>query len=128
MCKILVMLRVSFLLETLCRMDIMILFESLSMSLLRHNGMLSKQKNEMVSVHQRLKATLEFFTTSLHIDINKYEEQRGTGIGKIHTDASTAKKLGESVYSLSIIKYKFNVFWFTRLDILKKHGMVKKGD
>ncbi|KAL6458678.1 hypothetical protein MHYP_G00321500 [Metynnis hypsauchen] len=50
------------------------------MSLLRHNGSLSKQKNEMVSVHQRLKATLEFFTTSLHIDMDKYQEQRATGI------------------------------------------------
>ncbi|KAK3566085.1 hypothetical protein QTP86_025540 [Hemibagrus guttatus] len=50
------------------------------MSLLRHNGLLSKQKNEMVSVHQRLKATLEFFTTSLHIDMDKYQEQRTTGI------------------------------------------------
>ncbi|KAI5629000.1 inhibitor of nuclear factor kappa-B kinase subunit beta, partial [Silurus asotus] len=50
------------------------------MSLLRHNGLLSKQKNEMVSVHQRLKATLEFFTTSLHIDMDKYQEQRATGI------------------------------------------------
>uniref|UniRef100_A0A8C1QM05 IkappaB kinase n=1 Tax=Cyprinus carpio TaxID=7962 RepID=A0A8C1QM05_CYPCA len=44
------------------------------MSLLRHNGTLSKQKNEMVSMHQRLKATLEFFSTSLHIDIDKYQE------------------------------------------------------
>ncbi|KAK1801376.1 hypothetical protein P4O66_023056, partial [Electrophorus voltai] len=50
------------------------------MSLLRHNGSLSKQKNEMVSVHQRLKATLDFFTTSLHIDMDKYQEQRATGI------------------------------------------------
>ncbi|KAA0714458.1 Inhibitor of nuclear factor kappa-B kinase subunit beta [Triplophysa tibetana] len=50
------------------------------MSLLRHNGTLSKQKNEMVSMHQRLKATLEFFSTSLHIDIDKYQEQRASGI------------------------------------------------
>uniref|UniRef100_A0A8C1P4A6 IkappaB kinase n=1 Tax=Cyprinus carpio TaxID=7962 RepID=A0A8C1P4A6_CYPCA len=54
------------------------------MSLLRHNGTLSKQKNEMVSMHQRLKATLEFFSTSLHIDIDKYQEQRATGIGTTH--------------------------------------------
>lgn len=54
------------------------------MSLLRHNGTLSKQKNEMVSMHQRLKATLEFFSTSLHIDIDKYQEQRATGIGMAH--------------------------------------------
>ncbi|XP_031426035.1 inhibitor of nuclear factor kappa-B kinase subunit beta isoform X2 [Clupea harengus] len=50
------------------------------MSLLRHNGTLSKQKNEMVSMFQRLKATLEFFNASLHIDIDKYKEQRATGI------------------------------------------------
>ncbi|XP_062854924.1 inhibitor of nuclear factor kappa-B kinase subunit beta isoform X2 [Trichomycterus rosablanca] len=54
--------------------------KSALMSLLRHNGQLSKQKNEMVSVHQRLKATLEFFSTSLHIDMDKYQEQRATGI------------------------------------------------
>ncbi|XP_019742134.1 inhibitor of nuclear factor kappa-B kinase subunit beta [Hippocampus comes] len=36
------------------------------MSLLRHNSSLSKQKNEMVSMHQRLMAKLDFFTTSLH--------------------------------------------------------------
>uniref|UniRef100_A0A8C7YSH7 IkappaB kinase n=1 Tax=Oryzias sinensis TaxID=183150 RepID=A0A8C7YSH7_9TELE len=51
------------------------------MSLLRHNSSLSKQKNEMVSMHQRLTAKLEFFTTSLHIDMDKYQEQTATGIG-----------------------------------------------
>ncbi|XP_071339630.1 inhibitor of nuclear factor kappa-B kinase subunit beta isoform X2 [Trachinotus anak] len=50
------------------------------MSLLRHNSSLSKQKNEMVSMHQRLTAKLEFFTTSLHIDMDKYQEQTATGI------------------------------------------------
>uniref|UniRef100_A0AAY4C9R8 IkappaB kinase n=1 Tax=Denticeps clupeoides TaxID=299321 RepID=A0AAY4C9R8_9TELE len=50
------------------------------MSLLRHNGCLSKQKNEMVSMHQRLKATLEFFSASLQIDMDKYKEQKATGI------------------------------------------------
>ncbi|XP_029915247.1 inhibitor of nuclear factor kappa-B kinase subunit beta [Myripristis murdjan] len=50
------------------------------MSLLRHNSSLSKQKNEMVSMHQRLTAKLDFFTTSLHIDMDKYQEQRATGI------------------------------------------------
>ncbi|XP_074495400.1 inhibitor of nuclear factor kappa-B kinase subunit beta [Sebastes fasciatus] len=50
------------------------------MSLLRHNSSLSKQKNEMVSMHQRLMAKLEFFTTSLHIDMDKYQEQTATGI------------------------------------------------
>ncbi|TRY96784.1 hypothetical protein DNTS_014504 [Danionella cerebrum] len=54
------------------------------MSLLRHNGTLSKQKNEMVSMYQRLKATLEFFNTSLHIDIDKYQEQRATGIEDVN--------------------------------------------
>uniref|UniRef100_A0A7N8X586 IkappaB kinase n=1 Tax=Mastacembelus armatus TaxID=205130 RepID=A0A7N8X586_9TELE len=51
------------------------------MSLLRHNSSLSKQKNEMVSMHQRLVAKLDFFTTSLHIDMDKYQEQTSTGIG-----------------------------------------------
>uniref|UniRef100_A0A7N6B7B7 IkappaB kinase n=1 Tax=Anabas testudineus TaxID=64144 RepID=A0A7N6B7B7_ANATE len=50
------------------------------MSLLRHNSSLSKQKNEMVSMHQRLTAKLEFFITSLHIDMDKYQEQTATGI------------------------------------------------
>lgn len=51
------------------------------MSLLRHNSSLSKQKNEMVSMYQRLMAKLDFFTTSLHIDMDKYQEQTATGIG-----------------------------------------------
>ncbi|XP_070689854.1 inhibitor of nuclear factor kappa-B kinase subunit beta [Pempheris klunzingeri] len=50
------------------------------MSLLRHNSSLSRQKNEMVSMHQRLTAKLDFFTTSLHIDMDKYQEQTATGI------------------------------------------------
>lgn len=52
-----------------------------SMSLLRHNSSLSKQKNYMVSMYQRLMAKLDFFTTSLHIDMDKYQEQTATGIG-----------------------------------------------
>ncbi|XP_041644217.1 inhibitor of nuclear factor kappa-B kinase subunit beta [Cheilinus undulatus] len=50
------------------------------MSLLRHNSSLSRQKIEMVSMHQRLMAKLDFFTTSLHIDMDKYQEQTTTGI------------------------------------------------
>lgn len=50
------------------------------MSLLRHNSSLSKQKIEMVSMHQRLMAKLDFFTTSLHVDMYKYQEQTATGI------------------------------------------------
>uniref|UniRef100_A0A3B3DPQ5 IkappaB kinase n=1 Tax=Oryzias melastigma TaxID=30732 RepID=A0A3B3DPQ5_ORYME len=50
------------------------------MSLLRHNSSLSKQRNEMVSMHQRLTAKLDFFNTSLHIDMDKYQEQTATGI------------------------------------------------
>ena len=56
------------------------------MSLLRHNSSLSKQKNEMVSMYQRLTAKLEFFTTSLSIDMEKYQEQRATGIGTMTRD------------------------------------------
>uniref|UniRef100_A0A8C6MJY9 IkappaB kinase n=1 Tax=Nothobranchius furzeri TaxID=105023 RepID=A0A8C6MJY9_NOTFU len=50
------------------------------MSLLRHNSSLSKQKNEMVSMYQRLTAKQEFFSTSLHVDMDKYQEQTSTGI------------------------------------------------
>ncbi|XP_008334355.1 inhibitor of nuclear factor kappa-B kinase subunit beta [Cynoglossus semilaevis] len=50
------------------------------MSLLRHNSSLSRQKIEMVSMYQRLMAKLDFFTTSLHIDMDKYQEQTSTGI------------------------------------------------
>uniref|UniRef100_A0A3Q3GRT9 IkappaB kinase n=1 Tax=Labrus bergylta TaxID=56723 RepID=A0A3Q3GRT9_9LABR len=50
------------------------------MSLLRHNSSLSKQKNEMVSMYQRLMAKLDFFTTSIHVDMDKYQEQTSTGI------------------------------------------------
>uniref|UniRef100_A0A4W5MAX1 IkappaB kinase n=1 Tax=Hucho hucho TaxID=62062 RepID=A0A4W5MAX1_9TELE len=53
------------------------------MSLLRHNSSLSKQKNEMVSMNQRLTAKLDFFSTSLHIDMDKYQEQRATGIERV---------------------------------------------
>uniref|UniRef100_A0A665X6Q3 IkappaB kinase n=1 Tax=Echeneis naucrates TaxID=173247 RepID=A0A665X6Q3_ECHNA len=59
------------------------------MSLLRHNSSLSKQKNEMVSMHQRLMAKLDFFTTSLHIDMDKYQEQTATGIDKTKTKKTT---------------------------------------
>lgn len=63
------------------------------MSLLRHNSSLSKQKNEMVSMHQRLTAKLEFFNTSLHIDMDKYQEQTATGIGTVHTLSTTCNIL-----------------------------------
>lgn len=61
----------------------MYLFSFFSMSLLRHNSSLSKQKNDMVSMYQRLMAKLDFFTTSLHIDMDKYQEQTSTGIGTV---------------------------------------------
>uniref|UniRef100_A0AAY5LB75 IkappaB kinase n=1 Tax=Esox lucius TaxID=8010 RepID=A0AAY5LB75_ESOLU len=65
--------------------------------LLRHNSSLSKQKNEMVSMNQRLTAKLEFFNTSLHIDMEKYQEQRATGIGRPHEKdfPSRAEKVTE---------------------------------
>ncbi|XP_039624220.1 inhibitor of nuclear factor kappa-B kinase subunit beta [Polypterus senegalus] len=50
------------------------------MSLLRHNGSLSKQKNEMTSMNQRLKAKLDFFKMSVQIDMEKYQEQKVSGI------------------------------------------------
>ncbi|KAJ8285974.1 hypothetical protein GJAV_G00033070 [Gymnothorax javanicus] len=50
------------------------------MSLLRHNSSLYKQKHEMAARHHCLRAKLDFFNASLHIDMDKYQEQRTTGI------------------------------------------------
>lgn len=44
----------------------------------------------MVSMYQRLMAKLDFFTTSLHIDIDKYQEQTSTGIGTVNPYVCTA--------------------------------------
>uniref|UniRef100_A0A8C6N0I8 Inhibitor of nuclear factor kappa-B kinase subunit beta n=1 Tax=Mus spicilegus TaxID=10103 RepID=A0A8C6N0I8_MUSSI len=50
------------------------------MSLLRNNSCLSKMKNAMASTAQQLKAKLDFFKTSIQIDLEKYKEQTEFGI------------------------------------------------
>ncbi|NXM64109.1 IKKB kinase, partial [Illadopsis cleaveri] len=50
------------------------------MNLLRYNSTLSKMKNSMASLSQQLKAKLDFFKTSIHIDLEKYKEQIEFGI------------------------------------------------
>uniref|UniRef100_A0A452RMT8 IkappaB kinase n=1 Tax=Ursus americanus TaxID=9643 RepID=A0A452RMT8_URSAM len=50
------------------------------MNLLRNNSCLSKMKNSMASMSQQLKAKLDFFKTSIQIDLEKYSEQTEFGI------------------------------------------------
>ncbi|XP_057552534.1 inhibitor of nuclear factor kappa-B kinase subunit beta isoform X2 [Hippopotamus amphibius kiboko] len=50
------------------------------MNLLRNNSCLSKMKNSMASMSQQLKAKLDFFKTSIQIDLEKYREQKEFGI------------------------------------------------
>ncbi|XP_070637590.1 inhibitor of nuclear factor kappa-B kinase subunit beta isoform X1 [Bos indicus] len=50
------------------------------MNLLRNNSCLSKMKNSMASMSQQLKAKLDFFKTSIQIDLEKYREQTEFGI------------------------------------------------
>ncbi|XP_038602545.1 inhibitor of nuclear factor kappa-B kinase subunit beta [Tachyglossus aculeatus] len=50
------------------------------MNLLRYNSSLSKMKNSMASMSQQLKAKLDFFKTSVQIDLEKYSEQTEFGI------------------------------------------------
>lgn len=52
------------------------------MNLLRYNSTLSKMKNSMASLSQQLKAKLDFFKTSIQIDLEKYKEQIEFGISK----------------------------------------------
>lgn len=51
-------------------------------NLLRHNSTLSKMKNSMASLSQQLKAKLDFFQTSIRIDLEKYSEQIEFGISE----------------------------------------------
>lgn len=52
------------------------------MNLLRNNSCLSKMKNAMASMAQQLKAKLDFFKTSIQIDLEKYKEQTEFGISE----------------------------------------------
>ncbi|NXW71217.1 IKKB kinase, partial [Hirundo rustica] len=63
------------------------------MNLLRYNSTLSKMKNSMASLSQQLKAKLDFFKTSIQIDLEKYKEQIEFGISEYsiwQTDRSVA--------------------------------------
>uniref|UniRef100_A0A8C4GNA5 IkappaB kinase n=1 Tax=Dicentrarchus labrax TaxID=13489 RepID=A0A8C4GNA5_DICLA len=97
------------------------------MSLLRHNSSLSKQKNEMVSMYQRLMAKLDFFTTSLHIDMDKYQEQTATGIGTVLQKHAKVSELEEEMMQLQpdIVDVQRQP-WRSgeALDTLKGHGAV----
>jgi len=55
------------------------------MNLLRYNSTLSKMKNSMASLSQQLKAKLDFFKTSIQIDLEKYKEQIEFGISEYST-------------------------------------------
>ncbi|OXB52871.1 hypothetical protein ASZ78_007167 [Callipepla squamata] len=50
------------------------------LSLLRYNANLIKMKNNMVSASQQLKAKLEFFHQSIHLDLERYSDQMAYGI------------------------------------------------
>ncbi|XP_072850972.2 inhibitor of nuclear factor kappa-B kinase subunit alpha [Pogona vitticeps] len=50
------------------------------LSLLRYNANLTKMKNNMVSASQQLKAKLQFFQQSIHLDLEKYSDQMTYGI------------------------------------------------
>ncbi|EMP37935.1 Inhibitor of nuclear factor kappa-B kinase subunit alpha [Chelonia mydas] len=50
------------------------------LSLLRYNANLTKMKNNMVSASQQLKAKLEFFHQSIHLDLERYSDQMAYGI------------------------------------------------
>lgn len=54
-------------------------------NLLRHNSTLSKMKNAMASLSQQLKAKLDFFKTSIQIDLEKYHEQIEFGISESYS-------------------------------------------
>uniref|UniRef100_A0A8C4Q9L3 IkappaB kinase n=1 Tax=Eptatretus burgeri TaxID=7764 RepID=A0A8C4Q9L3_EPTBU len=57
------------------------------LSLLRHNGNLTKLKNMAGATSHRLQAKVEFFRASVHLDLEKYGEQTSTGISseKLHS-------------------------------------------
>lgn len=63
------------------------------MSLLRNNSCLSKMKNAMASTAQQLKAKLDFFKTSIQIDLEKYKEQTEFGISECALPAVSRKPL-----------------------------------
>lgn len=74
------------------------------MNLLRNNSCLSKMKNSMASMSQQLKAKLDFFKTSIQIDLEKYREQTEFGI----SECVLSNQSGETI-KLFFLKYFFLV-------------------
>ncbi|XP_072619546.1 inhibitor of nuclear factor kappa-B kinase subunit beta isoform X6 [Vulpes vulpes] len=62
------------------------------MNLLRNNSCLSKMKNSMASMSQQLKAKLDFFKTSIQIDLEKYSEQTEFGISECTLSAMSLER------------------------------------
>uniref|UniRef100_A0A670ZSR7 Inhibitor of nuclear factor kappa-B kinase subunit alpha n=1 Tax=Pseudonaja textilis TaxID=8673 RepID=A0A670ZSR7_PSETE len=50
------------------------------LSLLRYNTNLTNRKNNMISASQQLKAKLDFFRQSIHLDLERYSDQMTYGI------------------------------------------------
>lgn len=68
------------------------------MNLLRNNSCLSKMKNAMASMAQQLKAKLDFFKTSIQIDLEKYKEQTEFGISECALSAGSHFSLPASFF------------------------------
>lgn len=62
-------------------------------NLLRYNTELSKKKNLMTSECEQLKAKLDFFRSSIQIDLEKYSEQMEFGISKLPLDGFTGSNI-----------------------------------
>lgn len=74
------------------------------MNLLRNNSCLSKMKNSMASMSQQLKAKLDFFKTSIQIDLEKYSEQTEFGI----SECTLFNEFGETIsFLFSVPKVSF---------------------
>lgn len=85
------------------------------MNLLRNNSCLSKMKNAMASTAQQLKAKLDFFKTSIQIDLEKYREQTEFGISEC-CELEVTSPVFLSQVSLpshsSVINLSFSLWWF----------------
>lgn len=76
------------------------------MNLLRNNSCLSKMKNSMASMSQQLKAKLDFFKTSIQIDLEKYREQTEFGISEC-TLRNEFRKTIPFLFSLPEVSFVF---------------------
>lgn len=83
------------------------------MNLLRNNSCLSKMKNAMASMAQQLKAKLDFFKTSIQIDLEKYKEQTEFGISECAPPACREREVTSLLRPLSsgsffaLLKFSF---------------------